>query len=196
MILNGDLLAGLEERWQRLGVALIEGLQPGIPVEDMDALAAPLGLGLPPEARTWWGWHDGVRRGVPPRMNGAGWAFLTLDSAVAETAWRRELWLSVAGEDAERFWSTRWLVLSTNMHGAAIVIDALDDGAATSAVRYIETEAPAGSSVEPATRSMGEMVTWWLDAIDSGAHSYDTNRRQWLSDWEQLDPFRRGTCIV
>jgi hypothetical protein len=196
MVLDGDLLAELQERWHRLGVSLLEGLRPGLSVENMNRLTEPLGLRLPLEARTWWGWHDGVRRGVPPRMNGADWAFLTLDSALAETAWRRELWLSVAGGDAERFWRTRWLVLSTNMHGAAIVIDALDDSAATSPVRYIETEAPAGSSVEPATRSMGEMVTWWLDAIDSGAHTYDTNRRQWLSDWEQLDPIRRGTCII
>jgi cell wall assembly regulator SMI1 len=195
VILDGDLLAELEARWQRLGVALLEGLQPGVPVQDMDALAAPLGLRLPPEARTWWAWHDGVRRGVPPRMNGAGWSFLTLESALAETAFRRELAESVAGEHAQQLWATSWLVLSTNMHGAAIVIDAVDDNAPASPVRYIETE-DSRSSVEPATRSMGEMVSWWLDAIDSGAHSYDARRQQWLKSWEQLDPFRRGTCIV
>jgi hypothetical protein len=194
-VLDGELLAGLEARWRGLGVALLDGLRPGLPMEDMHGLAEPLGLRLPAEARTWWGWHDGVRGRVPSRMNGADWAFLPLESALAETAWRRESWLSPAGADAERFWSTSWLVLSTNMHGAAIVIDALDDSAPASPVRYIETE-DSRSSVDPATRSMGEMVSWWLDAIDSGAHAYDASRHRWSSTWEELDPIRRGTCIV
>jgi hypothetical protein len=40
------------------------------------------------------------------------------------------------------------------------------------------------------------MVTWWIDAIDSGAWRYDAEVAAWRYDWERLEPERELTGLV
>ena len=60
MLLDRHLLGELEVRWRAQEAPILERLTPGLSVEEIDAVTAPLGVRLPAEARLWWQWHNGV----------------------------------------------------------------------------------------------------------------------------------------
>jgi cell wall assembly regulator SMI1 len=59
--LTEALLEDLAAQWRKHDAPIARRLAPGLSDAEMDALAAPLGLGVPPEARAWWGWHNGAQ---------------------------------------------------------------------------------------------------------------------------------------
>ncbi len=63
--LDRAFLERFDERLSAFGAPIADAWAPGAGEEHMDTLLAPLGIDLPDEARTWWGWHNGVRRDVP-----------------------------------------------------------------------------------------------------------------------------------
>jgi hypothetical protein len=64
MPLTNELLDRLDRQWRRLEPSWYESLSPGLSGAQMDELTAPIGLTLPPELRTWWGWHNGTPTAV------------------------------------------------------------------------------------------------------------------------------------
>jgi cell wall assembly regulator SMI1 len=63
VFLTEDLLEQLAARWREQGMPIVESLRPGLSDAEMDELTQPLGVLLPREARTWWGWHNGADAG-------------------------------------------------------------------------------------------------------------------------------------
>ena len=49
---------------------------------------------------------------------------------------------------------------------------------------------------EPSASSLGEMVTWWLDALDGGAWRYEPDDAGWSYDWTLVDQERQLTGLV
>jgi cell wall assembly regulator SMI1 len=86
-VLTVPLLDELKRRWQSQRAPLLARLRPGLSSDGMDALTEPLGLHVPSEARTWWGWHDGAvsdGSAVSQVMGGQHYGFISLQEAVTE----------------------------------------------------------------------------------------------------------------
>ena len=81
----------MRDRWREDGAPTADALRPGLGDTEMDELTAPLGLRLPPEARTLWSWHDGAEPGPNVQWIGTGWEPLPLSRAVSITQEYREL---------------------------------------------------------------------------------------------------------
>lgn len=60
VMLSKELLEDPAARWRRQDMPIAGSLRPGLSDAEMDPLTEPLGIRLPREARTWWGWHDGA----------------------------------------------------------------------------------------------------------------------------------------
>jgi hypothetical protein len=49
---------------------------------------------------------------------------------------------------------------------------------------------------EPSAESFGQMVTWWIDALDDGAWRYDREAGRWEYNWELVEPKRQLGGLV
>lgn len=166
------LLDRYEAELRRQGAEIAGVLAPGLDADVANAKVAPLGLTLPAEALTWWGWHDGVTS-----TSVFGWelgpdvGFFSLDRAVEEHRRVTEVY----DPDAE-FWSATWLPL-TDFGSGMLAIDC--SGADLASVRRIDWG--VGEFEGPA--SMAEMVHTWLAALEVGAWSWNREAGSW-DRWE------------
>jgi hypothetical protein len=192
-ILTEGLLGELEQRWHAQQAPIVRYLQPGISEEEMAELVEPLGMTVPSEVRTWYRWRNGAvetGRGIDREMCGTGWAFFSLQRATQEARERRGLALDVANGDvaeAERIlWSSAWLPLAGNYHGGVMFVDsrAQSDPPRTP-VHY--TEPQMGTQVPPPAPSLGQVITWWIEAIDDGICEYDPVGDRWRYDVDKRD---------
>lgn len=202
-VLSDVLLSELHERWVAAGAPIAQRLRPGLSERRMSELMEPIGRTLPYEARLWWGWHDGAERAAPgedraARLVGPPFPFLSLEEALADYfRWRETVRTVVRGEAepgrveewVDRWWPPHLLPLTHNV--GALVCD-LDtpDGAGTP-VRWMEPSALHEGAPTPLARSLGEIVTWWIEAFDRGIWSYDADRTQWQRDYSLLRPEER-----
>ena len=208
-LLSVGQLEVLKERWASMGAPIAEHLQAGLSEDQIETAMQPLGLRLCDEARTWWGWHDGVSDAVgvttPERfIMLAGLQFLPLREAVGWYSRMRETAHGVAhvarerGEepvrDADYFWPrTRFPVVDTN--NGLLVCDTGVPAGAPSPVRSWDRE--AGWPLIPGgARSFGEMVDFWIAALDSGAIGWDPARRRVVGSWMAIPLELRRTGLV
>lgn len=126
-LLMQAMLNDLGRHWERQQAPLLSRLQPGLGDAAIDDLVASLGLRVPAEARTWWGWHDGVPASAVVRdrersIGAPSCPFLPLEEAVEVTLDRR---VSAAGFEEhpgdEEYWRRDWLVLTVQR--GPVVID-------------------------------------------------------------------------
>jgi hypothetical protein len=104
-----------------------------------------------------------------------------------------------AGTDleAEVVWSWRWLpIVGTNAHGGLLVVDGTDTTVQATPVYYSEPAEPAAPGATPATQTLGQVVLWWIEAMDDGAFVYDDQAGYWKHNYDRLDPQRELTRIV
>lgn len=189
VILSEALLEQLASRWRSQGMPIANSLRPGISDSEMDELTQPIGITLPEEARTWWGWHDGALPPGPDHGNtdlGPGVPFSPLADAVRNTISVREIMTGVDGE-LDTHWQHSWLTM--NWGGDTTVIDcgvAFDEPVPARHYRFEEPETGAiGVS------SIGTLVTLYIDAFDRGAWAYDRGRGVWVGDESKSDPDSR-----
>jgi cell wall assembly regulator SMI1 len=207
-MLTPDLLDELLQRWQAQRAPVAERLQPGLAAADIDRLMEPLGLALPAEVRTWWGWRNGVaassiRVTVDRSMGGPDFEFLPLDEAVA--LYRRRRQLAEQGAEpipnapetgeVDYWWEPGWFPLMTTRYGATIACDCSVEPNAPTVLREVDWHDEGFR--EPRGGSLRTMIEWWLDAIDRGAWRYDSDERRWLLNYSRLeDPTRELTRLV
>lgn len=199
-ILTHDLLDRLEERWRAQNAPLVAHLRPGLSAEEMAAIVAPLELSVPAEAQTWFGWHDGASgsaHAADSIMTGLGWKFFSLRRAVKEALEQRQRALDIAGDQAEEFlWRRAWLPLADNFHGGVIVVDGrLSPETAPTPVYYTEPEVGA-RDVTPRAPSLGQMVRWWIRAMDARLIDYDALAGKWRYEADSIDPSLERTRLV
>ncbi len=160
-----SLLDELARRWHASDAPIAHALEPGLSEEAMSGLAARVGLVLPPEARTLWGWRNGAERNF--MFGGGGHAFGSLQHAIEDVEMMRRIAVEVADpygrgriheEIARSVWNRDWLPLARDSVGGMLVIDAGPGSRnrSTSAVAYRAKD--DGSTARPVADSIAALV--------------------------------------
>jgi cell wall assembly regulator SMI1 len=193
--LTEGLLEQLGAQWRKYDVPIARRLAPGMSDKEMDALTEPLGLRVPPEARTWWRWHNGAHEASI--VTSGGKTFSSLERCVSLAAEMRGIAHEVArpyhlsareADDMARgVWNWDWLPLSSDGVGGMLIIDAAVDNAPTEVCpvwyRAIDFSSDQAVLVAP---SMGALVHHWRVALATAAEPYDHVRDLWVLDDERL----------
>jgi SMI1 / KNR4 family (SUKH-1) len=188
--LSTEQLELLEGLLDEQGAPVVQRLQPPASTEALAAIESYLEISLPQEVRQWWGWHDGtdVEPGELAIQSSLGPLFLfrSAREALSITRECREDAEKVVPDDPDRSWGATWLALGN--YGQVACDCAVDLGAPTPIldVDYHKAAYPGA----PAARSFGEMVRWWIEALESGAWVYDPKRNRWERH-EELVPTER-----
>jgi hypothetical protein len=199
-LLDMTLLATYEERLRGLGVPVDLWGAPGLANNEIEESLAPLELILPIEGRVWFGWHNGgVGEGADFLLGPYGERFLTLEKAVDTYHEFREIAQSlvepgVAGlDDPHTRWHPAWFPLVGPQK--PVVIDCSVAEGDPTPVRIVDLADVEGSP-QPRAPSMGQMVAWWIRAIDGGAWSWDRTHGRWQTHRERLGAdWRRGPLL-
>jgi SMI1/KNR4 family protein SUKH-1 len=197
-ILTLDLLVELEGLWGKGGAPVLEHLRPGLASDEIDTLTEPLGVRLPTEARTWWGWHDGVAGSVPlgaHRELGPGLPFLPLEEAAALYLHALQQAAEVAGDQADYWWRPSWFPV-TERRGEIRCDCSVQDGSATPIYWAYSHDHDADGLTDPKVESFGTMVQWWIEALQSGAWRYHKQSGRWERDTKLLPPERDASGLV
>jgi cell wall assembly regulator SMI1 len=181
-LLNDELLTQFGERLTRLGVPAIAAAQPGLTAERIESLLAPLGLSLPTEVRTWWGWHDGVAEARGPAATALlSWRWFPLTEAIAFCGELRRMAAEIDEAPSQTFWGDSWLPVCGEQGPVVIETDVPDE--APCPVHIWWPEDPAAPAVLP---SLGELILLWIEAIDCGVWCYDRTAERWACDHAHL----------
>ncbi len=206
-LLSPELLDQLDRQWRLQRAPVVEHLQPGLADDEIDALVEPLGVRLPVEARTWWGWHDGARTdgGLSRRRTiGAGFEYLPLAEAVEQYRLCREAAAQVASTPGQEsplsepnyWWAPHWFPITLTGYGGTVACDCSVANGRPTPIRMVWW-AGRESFVEPVTESFGQVVSWWIDALRKGVWRYQEERGEWQVDHGRLDdPSRELTRLV
>lgn len=190
-ILGTELIAEYETKLREQGVPLDEWSSPGITAEEQEMAVEPIGLHLPTEARTWWAWHNGCPRyGLSKLVAPVGEKMLTISEAVEVYREYRDIVQNLVEPDVPALanpddrWDPSWLpILGPQV---PTVIDCRDSNGDATPVRSINLQY-VEESKEIGSPSLGQMMRWWIGAIDGGAWCWDTEKREWLVDPYRLD---------
>jgi hypothetical protein len=192
MLLTSELLDAWLERWRSLGVPYVDAWQPGL--SESDLAEAP--IDLPPELRTWWGWRNGTRNVERNGRSGSVWMApgliaLPLDAALARTDALRERVAAaeahVGGSATSWLSHEQWIVLAVGATNVVASLEPSADGA--SAVRVVGADELL-EPPRPAAPSLGTLVQWWIDAIDTEMYWWDDEDDYWGST---TPPFEQRT---
>lgn len=193
VVLTVDLCEQLLAGWRRQGAPIAGNLAPGLSEAEMDELTAPLGVVLPDEARVWWGWRNGPRE--PPGPTGIEgylgpmFGFYSLEDAVEAYGAREmvrdsiEMGRRMGGRlELEVEWPAHWLPVIDTGSSLQILLNCADRALAPVQAMDLQDR----TDHQPVAATFGEMVTVWVQALDSGAWCYDDERRFWGVDMERL----------
>lgn len=161
-ILSSELLDDLEQRWRALRVPIASRLRPGLTDREIDETTAPIGLALPPEARTWFGWHDGASDGGM-YIGPVSYEFASLEVLVAGYRGLRDI--DAKTGIPESFWPRTTFPL---VSGQLPIICDCRAHARTQSPIYVHDPATPIVLDDPVAWSFGQVVTWWIEAIDDG----------------------------
>jgi hypothetical protein len=194
--LSTEQLDHLEQLLVEQGAPILQRFQPPAPEEALAAVEAHFGLPLPRELRQWWGWHDGTdvkghERAVRCLI---GPSFIPLPAAKAIKVTRecRADAEEIAPEDPDSSWGKTWLAIAS--HGKVACEVAVDprDPVPILNVDYHHVEVPGTI----AARSFGEMVRWWIEALECGAWIYEPEHDWWERREELVPPEREIAGLV
>jgi hypothetical protein len=193
-MLTEELLLEYERRLRTLGVSVDGAFNSGLGDGEMAAAVDALPLELSAEARVWWRWRDGVRPDAPPGSGhiAPGTHLLSLERAVRAYRENRLLAAEIDPENPDRWWNPQWLPLLSPDNGTTIGCDCSVTGGEPSPLHVVWWEDPDEGAPRRAAGSLGQMVVWWLEAIDAGVWGYDRDSRRWTRDWQGVPPERSG----
>jgi hypothetical protein len=190
-VLDAALLGEYEARLRDQGVPLENWGHAGITPEQQHRALRALGLRLPGEAQTWWSWHNGCPGyGLAKLATPIGEKLLNIDEAVDVYREYRDIVVRHAEPDIPELanpddrWSPSWLPITGRQ--TPIVIDCSEPETDVTRLRCINL-AYVTESKEIGAQSLGQMVIWWIGAIDSGAWVWDRSAEQWIVDAHRLD---------
>ena len=161
----------------------------------MEAATAALPLELSSEARLWWGWHDAIRGDADPRdgVLAPGSYMLSLEQAVAAYEDNRALAAERDDQgDPDVWWHPDWIPLLEPDNGVTIACDCSVAPGDPSPLWVVWWKLPDYDGPRRKTDSVGQMVDWWLEALNAGVWSYDPENRRWQRDWEAVPADRTG----
>jgi len=194
--LNGDQLFELERLLIEQEAPLIHRFEPPATDAALAVVESHLGLALPDELRQWWGWHDGtnVQRHELAAECSIGPTFDLLSSAEAVETSRslRGEAEEEAPDDPDSLWGSSWIAIGSQGRVACECNIAVDAPVPVLDVDYHKAAYP-GAVV---CHSLGRMVRWWIEALESGAWCYDGERSRWERKYELIAPERDQAGLV
>lgn len=198
-MLSIELLLELEARWRSQGAPIADHLRPGLNDREIDEATRPLGLRLPTEARIWWGWHDGASlrpntTSDTSRLLGPGREYLPLLDAVALYEQELEIFRSV-GDDAELLRPTTRFPI-TYSSGPISCDCAIAEGDPTPIYHVHSHDYDIDGVTHPKARSFGEMVTWWIEALNDEIWKWDPSTGSWDYFYKRLHRQRGVSGLV
>jgi cell wall assembly regulator SMI1 len=204
-LLTLEMLTRLEGQWRAQGAPIVDRLRPGLTREEIHAVARPLGLTLPREARLWWQWHDGADSPdglkVSVELGPLGYEYRPLRDLVETLTWARAFAAESAADprmppeaaQARYWWNDAWFPLFAGL-GIVACDCSVSDGDPTPIRVVIWEDGPPFDDVK--ARSFGELITWWIEALEDGSWRYDPRSQQWERDHARISSSRRGTGLV
>ncbi|MDQ2630058.1 MAG: SMI1/KNR4 family protein [Actinomycetota bacterium] len=194
--LNTEQLEHLERLLAEQGAPVVQRLQPPASAEALAAVEAYLGRPLPLELRQWWGWHDGTdvkghERAVRGLI-GPSFKFLRTERAIKFSRELRTGAEEDAPEDPDSLWASSWIAIGTQGRVACECNIGGDDPVPVLDVDYHKAAYPG----VVAARSLGEMVRWWIEALEAGAWIYEPEHDWWERREELVPPERDQAGLV
>jgi hypothetical protein len=172
-------LSRFEDELRKQDVPALKYLRAGLAAPDAEQSAAAVGLRLPQEALTWFGWHDGVEPAERPSEHMLGrFELLGLADAIDGYRWRREQALEDEPEFEEEVWSRRWLPFAVRVTSRTLALDISGPLDAPVPVYLIDAQDPEEANA-PKCASMKAMVELWTDALAQGLWRWDHAKRKW-----------------
>jgi hypothetical protein len=165
VILNAELLASLEQRWRAAGALYLDEMAPGLTDEEINAIAAPLGFGLPEEARQWYRWH-----------NGSSQHYVTPSRVMTPLAEDVERTLML--QEQAPSWQAGWLRAMDESPWVAF--DCRPTSNDTVPVWHYD---PVDHPTRAVFQSIGDMVTLWIEILDNGIWTWSVEK-----GWQSRDP--------
>jgi hypothetical protein len=195
-LLTIELLGDFERRLHEHGVPIKDILAPGLSDAEMAARVHPLPLELSREARVWWGWHNGTLPVEDYRYGliAPGRYLVPLERAVADYRENRLLAeeRARAGGSPEVWWDPKWIPLLSPDNGTTIACDCSVGPRDPSPLHVVWWKLPDYDRPQRASDSLGQMIVWWIEAIDSGMWHYDRDAAIWRRDHRAIPPQRDG----
>jgi cell wall assembly regulator SMI1 len=191
-----EQLTKLERLLAEQKAPVVKRFQPPASNYVLAAIESEFELPLPEELRLWWGWHDGTD--VKPHERSAKasigplFEFLSAEEALKATREAKELAEDIDPNEPETYWGRTWLAIGTDGRVACDLAQGPDAPLSILDVDYHKTSRP-GRSV---AKSLGEMVQWWIEALESGAWRYDDEHDRWERRYELVPPERDRTGLV
>ncbi len=170
-----------------------------IAANDRALVVAELGLSLPVEGDAWWGWHDGAIGDGRRKLFGPHQECLSLRGAVAQFRQSRSTAERIATgsppplDNPDTTWNPAWLPIKGEGH--PVVIDCSVEEGEPSPVRFIDWQNVCGFHT-PQAPSLGQMILWWIEALEDGAWRWDASERAWHVDEDRLNPDFRATDLT
>ena len=175
---------------------VVERFQRPASQEVLAEVEAHLGLPLPDELRQWWEWHDGTDIKPHERavrgLIGPSFLFLRTERAIKVTRECRIDAEDIAPEDPDSVWGATWLAIGSHGKVACQCAVAASDPVPILNVDYHHVDVPGTI----AAHSFGEMVRWWIEALESGAWIYEPEHDWWERREELVPPERELTGLV
>jgi hypothetical protein len=209
-LLTFELLDELRLRLIKQRAPVVELLSQGLDDTELDAVFLPVGLQASTEARVWWAWSGGVPRSSVAFSNqravGPGRDFLEPVEAVERYQQARHIAEEMASDaaafapnteraTADWWWQPGWLPITTNGAGTTIACDCSVSKGEPSPMHAVNWGARE-NFYEPSASSFGQMVKWWIDALDTKAWGYMPDEARWFYDWKRVDPERQLSGLV
>jgi hypothetical protein len=200
-MLTRELLEALKARWVERRLPIVDALQRGLTDDEMDATTVPVGVMLPREARVLWGWHNGARKTDAHPVEAMGLAgllypFWSLQTAAQRYVEGRRMWDEIDPGELDYWWPAQWFWVT--WEAGEVMIDCSVPAGSPSPVTHshYQDRRPDLDFVEPRARSLGEVVSWWIDAFDAGIYGNGVGIQGLEYRWEELPPARNKTGLV
>jgi cell wall assembly regulator SMI1 len=191
-----DQLGKLERLLAEQKAPVVERLRPPASAGAFGEIESDFGLPLPDELALWWEWHDGTD--VKPHEQAAKasigplFEFLGAEEALRVTRESRELAHEIDAVKPEVYWGRTWLAIGSDGRVACDIAIRSDAIVSILDVDYHKADRP-GAVV---ARSFGEMVRWWIQALEAGAWRFDEEDGRWVRTYELIPPERDQTGLV
>lgn len=202
-LLQEEQLETLRTLWVAQGAPIAQRLRAPLSDAEIDKVTESIGVSLPSEARTWWGWHDGAEsdEAVGAEL-GPDLRFMSLSEAVDQYRfWRglfEEEWKGLTDDfydDPDYWWRPSWLPV-TERSGAIRIETAVNPGQPSPVYWAYFADHDAQGLARPRVSSMGEMVDWWIEALEAGSWAFDPGKQRWMEQPERMPPHRRSSGLI
>jgi hypothetical protein len=209
-LLSFELLDEFRLRLVEQRTPVLERMRVGIERDELEDALQVIGLRPSREVEVWWAWSGGVPavagRSADERSVGPGREYLEPLEAVQVYRQTRSIAEELAADAAEFapntdrasvdwWWNPSWLPITFNGAGTTIACDCSVADGEPSPMHALNWSVPDNFH-EPGSASFGQMVTWWIEALDSGAWRYDPEAARWRYDWQLVEPDKQLSGLV